>query len=220
MASTEQTQNRPHSHTLYPSPAHISPQNLQNYSYLFPISSDQNSFQSASIQRSFYPWNLRDMFLGSFYGGIGGFAINAFDRRMASAIEIPRQGIALFFNNFRQRFPRVAPPMTVGYVGLVVPIVEETLFNGIFRDFMRENQTEPHSCISGAVRALTIASSFTLCHVEFFKGVQFNLRVCKSAFVAGLAFSTITEITGSLWGSTFAHSLINLLTFKRVNRIR
>lgn len=180
-----------------------------------PNGSDPSQSQPLSI-RAFYPLNFQEMLRGTFLGTLSAGAIILDDRRrMARATEIPRQGIALFFQNLHLQYPRLAPPVTIGYVGLAAPIFEEVMFNGILRNFLVENQTHSQAPTAMAMRIFTNASVFSLLHAEITRGFLFNLRVCRSAFVAGTFFSSIAELTDNLWGSTFAHSLVNLFVYRR-----
>ncbi|MCC5831839.1 MAG: CPBP family intramembrane metalloprotease [Chlamydiales bacterium] len=169
-----------------------------------------------SVERSYFPSNYREILYGSVYGTIAGLGIHAYDRRMERSVQGPKQGIAQFFLNFHLRFPRLGPAITLGYVGVMVPLFEETLFNGWISDSLRGGREQ--SLKSQAKRVVVISSLFSLSHVEVTKGLNFNFRVCRSAFIAGFIFSLIAEKTGNLWGSTFAHSLVNVLTLRRIKK--
>jgi len=174
---------------------------------------------SRTPSRSFYPWNLQEMFLGGVLGVGSSLLINVHDRRVVEPAGRPRQGIARLVHSLQLRYPRAAPPITLGFVSGLVPVFEEVAFNGVLRNILRENQLDPSSPTAIVARAVTNASLFSLCHVEFTKGLKFNLRVCKSAFVAGIVFTSLAEFTDNLWGSTVAHSLVNIITFRRINRL-
>ncbi|WP_316357245.1 CPBP family intramembrane glutamic endopeptidase [Candidatus Neptunichlamydia sp. REUL1] len=169
-------------------------------------------------QNKLFPWaNVDGLFYNTIVGGITGIGIYKIDEYyLKNMNSIP------FFKDCepQKTYQNILESkknssMLKFKVVCFHPILEEAVFRGLFRQKQIESNEKVENILSKINRYVLNSAVFGISHYDFHRSFRSNIKISPPIFLSGMVFNALMDTTECIAAPTAAHSVANLLSYKR-----